>query len=695
MINVIRVARLVCCCLCVHAGVWAQNKISLNIAKAGTLSEQIASSKKYQIDELIVSGTLNGSDIRFIRDMAGCDATGKETKGILRKLDMSGVNIISGGDYYYETGGIKYYTLISGTSSGNGVSYSEGVGSYMFAKTKLVSITLPISVSVMGEGVFFGCTELESFVLSPNVPYIKPMTFAQCSFKEFSVPESIKSIEKNAFAGCSSLAKLVIPENVTTIVGGAFGECPVLREIKVDEKNKKYADIDGVVCSKDLTVLRIYPNGKGSEYTVPETVNTIDDFAFQGTDVEYVTLTDNITHIGVGAFSDCTKLRAIAVPNSVLAFRESAFANCSSLESIHIPNQITVIDRYVFQGCKSLEKIQLPIKTERIRDAAFQGCLGIDSIALPSTVKYIDASAFAGCTKVEAISCMCTELPTLNKTAFEGINQQKCKLYVPVGAYSRYWIAPIWGDFASIIEQDGDGEPLVSLTVAASYNAVYGKVLINGQQKSSELIDKDTKVEFTIQPAKGYGIAQVMLNNKNVTADVNDEGLYTIAEATENMVLQVTFKELPYYLTIRHADNGLLKQLITRGEQYTFTILPAEGWNLNTVTFNDNDVPAYVKEDGTYTTQALKSDAELAVTFESTASSVEDVRADEPALKVYTQHDELILQGTVEGQKVQVYTTDGINAGIYISTGGLTRITLRQNVTYLVRVGMKTYKVAM
>ena len=121
MINVIRVARLVCCCLCVHAGVWAQNKISLNIAKAGTLSEQIASSKKYQIDELIVSGTLNGSDIRFIRDMAGCDATGKETKGILRKLDMSGVNIISGGDYYYETGGIKYYTLISGTSSGNGV----------------------------------------------------------------------------------------------------------------------------------------------------------------------------------------------------------------------------------------------------------------------------------------------------------------------------------------------------------------------------------------------------------------------------------------------------------------------------------------------------------------------------------------------------------------------------------------------
>ena len=349
----------------------------------------------------------------------------------------------------------------------------------------------------------------------------------------------------------------------------------------------------------------------------------------------------------------------------------------------------------MFQGCKSLEKIQLPIKTERIRDAAFQGCLGIDSIALPSTVKYIDASAFAGCTKVEAISCMCTELPTLNKTAFEGINQQKCKLYVPVGAYYRYWIAPIWGDFASIIEQDGDGEPLVSLTVAASYNAVYGKVLINGQQKSSELIDKDTKVEFTIQPAKGYGIAQVMLNNKNVTADVNDEGLYTIAEATENMVLQVTFKELPYYLTIRHADNGLLKQLITRGEQYTFTILPAEGWNLNTVTFNDNDVTAYVKEDGTYTTQALKSDAELAVTFESTASSVEDVRADEPALKVYTQHDELILQGTVEGQKVQVYTTDGINAGIYISTGGLTRITLRQNVTYLVRVGMKTYKVAM
>lgn len=55
------------------------NKISLNM-KAGTLSKTNCFFEKYQIDELIVSGTLNGSDIRFIRDMAGCDATGKKRK---------------------------------------------------------------------------------------------------------------------------------------------------------------------------------------------------------------------------------------------------------------------------------------------------------------------------------------------------------------------------------------------------------------------------------------------------------------------------------------------------------------------------------------------------------------------------------------------------------------------------------------
>jgi len=75
--------------------------ISINVETAGTLSSIIPASKKYLITDLTLSGNLNGSDIRFIRDMAGRDYLDNNTDGKLNKLNLNDAKIVSGGDYYY------------------------------------------------------------------------------------------------------------------------------------------------------------------------------------------------------------------------------------------------------------------------------------------------------------------------------------------------------------------------------------------------------------------------------------------------------------------------------------------------------------------------------------------------------------------------------------------------------------------
>src|SRR5215469_701117 len=87
--------------LLLHFSLSAQTSLTLNVATAGTLPTLINSSQKFQITDLTLTGNLNGTDILFIREMAGVDCFANATSGILTVLDLSSINIVSGGDYYY------------------------------------------------------------------------------------------------------------------------------------------------------------------------------------------------------------------------------------------------------------------------------------------------------------------------------------------------------------------------------------------------------------------------------------------------------------------------------------------------------------------------------------------------------------------------------------------------------------------
>ena len=94
----------------------AETKRTIHVSTAGTLSNYISETEKYTIKELTLSGELNGTDFRLLRDMAGCNYLGKKTPGKLFVIELTNANVISGGERYLDTDAIIGYGVNGGDS---------------------------------------------------------------------------------------------------------------------------------------------------------------------------------------------------------------------------------------------------------------------------------------------------------------------------------------------------------------------------------------------------------------------------------------------------------------------------------------------------------------------------------------------------------------------------------------------------
>ena len=277
-----------------------------------------------------------------------------------------------------------------------------GISSRAFSKNKnITTITIPDSVTSIGEAALEGCTSIKSITI-PFVGATKDGTrntylgyIFGTSQSNNTVPSSLKkvvitggmSIGFNAFSGCTGLTSITIPDSVTGIGAWAFYDC------------------------SSLTVI-----------TLPESLTSIGDYAFFGcTGLTSVTIPGSVTSIGKATFGECASIKSITIPfvgatkdgtknTSFNYIFRGALGVPSSLKNVVITGG-TRIDAFAFEGCSSLTSITIPNSVTRIDMFAFRGCTDLTSITIPDSVTRIGSGAFDGWTSSQTIYCQAESQP--------------------------------------------------------------------------------------------------------------------------------------------------------------------------------------------------------------------------------------------------------------------------------------------
>ena len=255
------------------------------------------------------------------------------------------------------------------------------------------------------------------------VAAIGDSAFSYCdSLTDITISYGVTSIGNAAFNGCTSLASIAIPDSVISISGFAFYNCSSLEYNTYDNalylgnENNPYVvlikavnnDITGCQINNKTKIIYIGAfSGCTSlkSITLPDNMTSIGDCTFSGcTSLTSITIPDGVTSIGDWAFSVCESLGSITISNTVTSIGDYAFNSCTSLESITIGNSVTSIGDAAFDDCTSLTNITLPDSVTSISDWAFIGCISLESITLPDSVTSIGNSAFSDCTALESIT---------------------------------------------------------------------------------------------------------------------------------------------------------------------------------------------------------------------------------------------------------------------------------------------------
>ena len=266
----------------------------------------------------------------------------------------------------------------------------EYIGDYAFRNcTSLTNVTIPSGE--LGDRVFYDCKALTSVSLGRYVDFIEGYTFQNCESlttinvdannpdymvadgvlfdkdktmlvkypakkadTAYAIPESVTAIDTFAFQYCPALTSVFIPKNLTML--DLFRDCKSLTEISVDENNPSYVSIDGVVFTKDKTMIRQYPAGKmGTTYAIPESVTRLNTLTFgQNPFLISITLPGRITGMGSSVFAGCQSLINVTIESGVPMLGNTAFTGCPNLSFVTIPDSVTEIGNNVFSECPKL-----------------------------------------------------------------------------------------------------------------------------------------------------------------------------------------------------------------------------------------------------------------------------------------------------------------------------------------------------
>lgn len=180
--------------------------------------------------------------------------------------------------------------------------------------------------------------------------------------------------------------------------------------------------------------------------------------------------------MGLYMFHRCTHLKTIIFPRAVKVVRAFAFRRCMALSEVHFSDVLEQIGERAFSYCASLQAVQFPASLKSIREMAFMHCKMLKSVELPDSVKSIGFCAFGDCPALISVSLSsslqnldsevfrdCVRLGSIHakgmvpafakSDTFDGVEKDKCILYVPKGTKEMYSTANGWKVFKHIVEE--------------------------------------------------------------------------------------------------------------------------------------------------------------------------------------------------------------------------------------------------
>ena len=270
---------------------------------------------------------------------------------------------------------------------------------------------------------------ISTMTIHEQTRVIYDMVFSYCdNLTNITIPTNVKSIGNLVFNNCSKLSEIIIPSSVENIGFGSFWNCNNLSTITLpfigsskNNDNNNVCSVFGYIFSptnwSSGTIQQIDYNATHS-YNIPKSIKN-------------VILTD-LTHIPFGAFSGCDFLETITIPNSVESIGDYAFYGCdnlhtnkydnayyigkesnpywiliktinASIDSVIINENCKFISSYAFNDCTNLKSINIPDSVLCVGSYAFCNCINLTNVTIGKNVTEIGYNAFYKCSAISTI----------------------------------------------------------------------------------------------------------------------------------------------------------------------------------------------------------------------------------------------------------------------------------------------------
>ncbi len=454
------------------------------------------------------------------------------------------------------------------------------IGPRAFANNQaLTSLCVPpLVVSFDGsdapsQGIIFGCSSLTevTFAEGSKMIALPGYFFTGTGVTEFVVPEGFVKIGKSALG--ENITKVTLPSTLETIpsMGStAYGYYDMnlgtgLKQILVAAGNPYFKSIDGVLFSKDGTILYQYPAKRDAEsYTIPEGVTSLGVMAFSNcAKLKTVTCSSTMTAFGPAAFIE-SSLTTITIPGTIERVDEQAFQNCAALTTVTIEEGVKVIGPSAFSRCSGLASIAFPSTLESIESSAFSYS-GLNSVTIRQNTKEVGASAFYYCSNLSSVS-IGSSSTIIGEEAFAGTKWMDNQ---PVG--------PVYLD-NRLISFKGDMDYDYTLKVAEGTVAIAARAIpYSGTYKYDEKL-----VAVTLPSSLKYIGERAFSNSKISTVTIPDNVTYVGAGAFGwNLTGEVKVGKSVAYIGNQGCGRSLANITIASGNSY---LTKADGmlYNRNT-----------------------------------------------------------------------------------------------------------------